>query len=500
MLDITLDLNGLRLPARLCGDPETVEGGLLLPPGQVSILHPFGATRFFRHGWNSWSPTAWWSLAQPPLRIPTPERLLTADDIEHDSLWRHTGSAVGALQGPDGKVLLLGGLGLGVPRIDVDQRTVGADAEHADAPWFLAYGPEAEVFEHYAHFLATRHGRREQRAGSIWCSWYSFFEDITEPLLHKVLDGLTGHSFDVVQIDDGWQQCVGDWFPSADFPSGMADLAARIRAAGFRPGLWLAPLIAPAHSRIFRERPHLFLKDSTGQPKPAGHNWGSPYFALDTTLPEAAEHLVDTVRRAVGWGFDYLKLDFLYAGALAARRHDDIPREVAYREAAQLIRDAVGDSTYLLGSGAPILPSIGLFDGIRVGPDVAPYWDNSERSTDYSGAGARNAVIASLHRTWLRPLYEIDPDVVFFRRRYNLLDDQCRQILADLAAVCDFRATSDPMDWLDETETEELDRFLTARPTVHRVERFRYLIDDREVDFTPFVEPDGRLSDRILVK
>ncbi|HEX8781328.1 MAG TPA: alpha-galactosidase, partial [Nocardioides sp.] len=275
---------------------------------------------------------------------------------------------------------------------------------------------------------------------------------------------------------------------------------ARIRDHGFTPGLWLSPFIAPARSEVFRTRPHLFLRDGDGAPKPAGHNWGGPYFALDTTLPEARDHLAGTFGKVRDWGYRYLKLDFAYAGALSGTRHQDVPREQVYRDAALLIREVVGDDTYLLGSGAPIIPSIGIFDGIRASPDVAPYWDNSERSDDYSGAGARNAVIASVHRLWLRPLLEVDPDPVFFRTRYNLLDDECKALLTDLAHICGFRAVSDPIEWLDEPERRALTAFLTERPRISRLGRYRFAVDGREVDFGPYVNPDGRVSDRLLVK
>ena len=127
----------------------------------------------------------------------------------------------------------------------------------------------------------------------------------------------------------------------------------------------------------------------------AGHNWGAPYYALDTTLPETVDHLVDLFRRVMAWGYDYLKLDFMYAGALAAARSRDVPREHAYRDAVAAIRGVVGDDTYLLGCGVPLIPSVGLFDGVRVGPDTAPYWYNRECADDYSRPGARNAVFTS---------------------------------------------------------------------------------------------------------
>jgi alpha-galactosidase len=467
----------------------------------VSLSHPFGATQFYRHGWTTWSPTAWRPLAGPPLRGPSVEESpATANDIVQQSPPRHRGSGVGALDGPDGNVLLLGALGLGVPTVESDERTLNGWFEDLAVPWFLAYGPEDVVFARYADLLTDHLGCRHQRAGNVWCSWYSYFEDITERLIRDAVEGLRGLPFDVVQVDDGWQPCVGDWQAGPDVPSGMAMLAEQIAEGEFRPGLWLAPFIASGRSRIFHDRRHLFLRDSDGGPIAAGHNWGAPFYALDTTLPETIDHIVDMFQRVKGWGYDYFKLDFMYAGALASSRARDLPREQAYRAAVACIREVVGEETYLLGCGAPLIPSIGLFDGVRIGPDTAPYWYNSARADDYSGPGARNALVTSLHRLWLRDAFEIDPDVAFFRTRYNLLDDSCRRYLTDLANVCDFRATSDPIEWLDANERAALAEFLHHRPRVKRTGRYVFSIDEREVDFWPAIAPERRVSDRVLSK
>ena len=413
---------------------------------------------------------------------------------------RHSGNTVGALDGPDGNVLVLGALGLGLPRVESDDRTMTGRFEGPEAQWFLGYGQEQAVFARYADLLIERLGQRRRRAGNVWCSWYSHFGNITETVIRDAVDGMRGLSFDVVQVDDGWQPYVGDWHAGPDFPSGMAALAEHIRDGGFRPGLWLAPFIASANSRIFHDRRHLFVRDGEGAPVVAGHNWGAPYYALDTTVPETVDYLVDLFRGVMEWGYGYLKLDFMYAGAIAAARFRDVPPEHAYRDAVAVIRDVVGDDTYLLGCGVPLIPSIGLFDGVRVGPDTAPYWYNRESADDYSRPGARNAVMTSLHRLWLRDAFELDPDVAFFRSRHNLLDDEHKRYLTDLAQVCDFRSTSDPIDWLDANERQVLDAFLNDRPRVKQMGRYRFTIDEREVDFWPATDPDRRTSDRLLMK
>jgi alpha-galactosidase len=478
-----LPLGRLTLPVRTTGVVGDAPLGHVLAPGSVAVLHPFDDTAFYRHGWNSWSPSGWRRLSDAPLRIADdPNRLLTADDAANDLPHRHAGSAVGALEAPGGEVLLLGALGLGTPRVGADRDTLWGRTEHDGGGWYLGFGREEDVFAAYAHLLAEHLGARDRRAGRVWSSWYAFYEDVDEDLVARTVRDLAGHPFDVVQLDDGWERRVGDWSANDRFPSGMAATARTIREAGFRPGLWLAPLIALPDSELARQRPDLLVQDDEGRPLATGFNWGGPYHSLDTTRAEALDHVLQAVRDAVEQGWTYLKLDFLYAGAVPGRRARDLPREQVYREAIRAIRDAVGEDVYLLGSGAPMLPSAGILDGVRVGPDVGPFWDNAARPKDPSGTGARNALLAAVHRTWLRPLYELDPDAVYLRSERNLLDPAQRRLLQDVATILGFRSTSDPIGWLRPEEQEALDDFLTAEPRIERTGRYRWTLDGRTVD------------------
>ena len=45
-----------------------------------------------------------------------------------------------------------------------------------------------------------------------------------------------------------------------------------------------------------------------------------------------------------------------------------------------------------------------------------------------------------------------------------------------------------------------LDGFLNDRPRVKQMGRYRFTIDEREVDFWPAIDPERRTSDRLLMK
>jgi alpha-galactosidase len=267
----------------------------------------------------------------------------------------------------------------------------------------------------------------------------------------------------------------------------MEALAARIGGAGFVPGLWLAPLLAAPSSRLHREHPEWLLQDGRGRLVPAGFNWGEPLAALDCARPEVLAWLAALMRKVRAWGFGYAKLDFLYAGALPGVRGNGMPREAAYREALRVMREALGEA-YLLVCGAPVIPSVGLCDALRAGPDVAAAWNvprDSRLLANHATPGARNAVRTTVNRLWLAPLFHVDPDVVHFRAHHCTLDSAEKGLVRDLASVCGFKATSDIPAWLAPGERSDLLAFLASRPRVERTGRSTFELGGRSVDFSP---------------
>jgi alpha-galactosidase len=250
-------------------------------------------------------------------------------------------------------------------------------------------------------------------------------------------------------------------------------------------------LIAQRSSRLFREHSDWFLRDPRGKLVSAGFNWGDQLYALDTTHPAALEWLATLMKQVRAWGFDYLKLDFLYGGALPGKRHVDMPREAAYRQGIQVMREAMGFDAYFLTCGAPIIPSLGLCDAIRVGTDVSGKWEDPRDAIllyNPSTPGTRNAIRNTINRLWLQPLIATDPDVAYFVEKENTLSPEHKRLLQDLALVSQFKATSDLPQWISPAEFESLREFLEISPKVKRLSRAKFQIDDRVVDFSSALE------------
>lgn len=455
----------------------------------LQIAIPSTPIRYFRHGWQSWSLTAWTDLSPLPIQRPAVFHPLQVDAI-HAGKTHPTGSWLGAVELEDGKVLLLGALATDAHVFLVGDLLSG-QSEADEIDWFIALGDEPIVFEKYTDELGSRFGKiKKNVAPRVWCSWYSLYTVIDEPILFKTFDKLGDLPFDVLQVDDGWQVSIGDWEENKKFPSGMQALAEKIKSTGRKAGLWLAPLIAVKSSRLFREHSDWFLHDERWRLVSAGFNWGEQLYALDTTHPDVISWLVALMKQVRAWGFDYLKLDFLYGGALKGKRYKDMPREAAYRESLRVMRKAMGADAFFLTCGTPIIPALGLCDAMRIGPDVSHKWEvyrDAHLLQNPTTPGTKNAIRTVAHRLWLKPLLHIDSDIAYFIEKENEMTQEQKKLLQDLALVCGFKATSDLPQWMTSAEREELRQFLESNPRVKQTDRYHFYLDNRLVDFTPAV-------------
>ncbi len=309
----------------------------------------------------------------------------------------------------------------------------------------------AELLEDYADRTAAENGVRLRAWNPIgWSSWYQYFTDLTAVDLEKNLrlsaDG--GFPFEVFQIDDGYERDIGDWLEVKDGFTGLPDLARLIRGRGFAAGIWTAPFSASESSEIFRRHPDWFVRDG-GRPKPCYRNWKKVIYALDTTHPEALAWLAETFRALRRMGFSYFKVDFLFAAAMEGERFAGLTPIQAYRRGMEAVRRAAG-SDFVLGCGAPLLPSLGLVDGMRVGEDTAPFWDSG-----MSGIAGPNAYIALknpilrsfMHgRWWLN-----DPDCLLLREKGTHLAENERRLYALVCGALDaMLIESDDLALVDE--------------------------------------------------
>lgn len=416
--------------------------------------------RVHEEGWQSWSPSGAYALHAAPYR-PTndnwatvcyrPGRTVPADTFQGEGLL--------ALDPGDGSPVRLWAAPeptAEVPSIRLVVRDGQAEVS-ADGPVKEFTGTDIQaVLADWASGLGLEAPRR---APTVWCSWYEYFTHVTEDDIHENLRAMDTLDLpiDVVQIDDGYQKALGDWLALSGRFRSRAGIADTIRARSRRAGIWTAPFLVDPASELAAEHPDWLVKDPSGDPLQAGRNWGHDLYVLDTTHPEAAAYLTEVFTTLRSEGYDYFKVDFLYAGALDGVRHASVDALAAYRSGVELIRSAIGEDAYLLGCGAPILPSIGLFDAMRVSPDTAPH--RRPEADDYSQPGQDPAEFTGAGRQWQHGrLWINDPDCLMARPAVETRE----RWAAHVESTGGLMASSDRLLSLDTWGVETTRRLLTG--------------------------------------
>jgi alpha-galactosidase len=298
-------------------------------------------------------------------------------------------------------------------RVEAARRVVVA----ADSPVVVARTAAAGGIEGakaaFADRFAAASGVGPLRpAPTIWCSWYRYFTEVTEADIGENVAAIGARELpvDVIQIDDGYQTDPGDWTSLSSRFHSLPALVDRIRAAGRRAGIWTAPFLVGARSHVAAEHPDWIVRTEGGAPAPVLPNWGQETHPLDVTHPVVREHLASVFEWFAGIGIDFFKLDFLFAAALDGVRHDpSLTSCQAYRQALAGVRAAVGSGAYLLGCGAPLLPSVGLVDAMRIGADTSRAWEPA--GGDMSMPGGAAAELSVRGRSYQHGRYWVnDPD------------------------------------------------------------------------------------------
>ncbi|UNX55688.1 alpha-galactosidase [Georgenia sp. TF02-10] len=410
--------------------------------------------RVYEEGWQSWSPTGWYPAAQTS---PRPRER-----------WQHLmrfrpGSELPP-HGFQGSGLLVVDPGTGVPA-----RIYGAETATTEVPTIraelrgsrLVVSSDGPVLTDEAadgaaglagfgdRFAAAAGVGALRPAPTVWCSWYRYFLDVTEADIMENVRAVVEQELpvDVIQVDDGWQAGIGDWTTLSGRFASLDGLAARIRDAGLRAGIWLAPFTVGSASRLARDHPDWLVGDG-------GTNWGQQLAGLDLTHPGARAYLTEVFTTLREAGFSYYKLDFLYAGAVPGDRHAPVSPVEAYRSGLELVRGAVGPDAYLVGCGAPILPSVGLVDAMRVSPDTF-HPEGQDGSRGLRGAPGARARAWQHGRLWVN-----DPDCLVARPSFAPR--------AEWAAVVEryggLRSCSDRIAELDDWGLSATRRLLASAP------------------------------------
>ena len=323
-----------------------------------------------------------------------------------------------------------------------------------------------------------------------YTSWYNYYQDINEEIILRDLGALDSR-FDLFQIDDGYEAFVGDWLDvdGKKFPNGLKPIVDKAHGRGFKAGIWLAPFVAEEKSTLFREHPDWIIRDEKGELAKCGSNW-SGFYCLDLSKREVLDYIRNCLETYMAMGFDFFKLDFLYAVTVAPIPGKSRAQmsEFAYRFLREVLKDKL-----ILGCGANIFSSHGNFDYLRIGPDVSLSFDDiwymkfMHRERISTKVTLQNTVYRSLFDN---VLFRNDPDVFLLRKdNIKLSDAQKESLLTINALFGSVLMTSDDIatydDWAKAQLEEKLRLFKEARD-VHFTKKGKfihifYTLDERRI-------------------
>ena len=297
---------------------------------------------------------------------------------------------------------------------------------------FFAQGGYDEVFDAYFSAMNIKPLTNKKIKG--YTSWYNYYQNISEEVILRDLDSICAEKelINTFQVDDGYETAVGDWFSidKKKFPNGMRFIADKIHEKGLDAGLWLAPFGAQRNSQLVQEHPDWLIKNEKGKPICVGANWGG-FYALNIYNEQARQYVKDVFNEVLNnWGFDLVKLDFLYATAIIPM-NNKTRGEIAY-DTIDLLRECVGDKK-IIGCGVQQMPCFGKVEYMRIGPDMALGWAHNfiRRNMHREDVSTPNAIHNSIYRRCLGGrAFLCDPDVFLLRRTNIKFTPEQQRLLA----------------------------------------------------------------------
>ena len=294
-----------------------------------------------------------------------------------------------------------------------------------------------------------------------YTSWYNYYQNINENIILRDLDAIDNR-FNLFQIDDGYEQFVGDWLDidKKKFPNGLSRIVEKIHAKGYKAGIWLAPFVCEEKSKLFREHPEMLKKNKDGSLVKCGCNW-SGFYALDLERKDVKNYLRNCLQYYKDLGFDFFKLDFLYAAGLSL--YPNKSRAMAQDEAYQFLKDELEGKT-ILGCGATLFNSYQKFDYLRVGPDVSLKFNDvfymrvMHRERNSTKVTLQNTI----YRSFLNNhMFNNDPDVFLLRdENIELSDKQKESLIIINSLFGNVLMTSDNIATYDNKKKELMNKAL----------------------------------------
>ena len=223
------------------GEGLTVRGTVRGAPGRIEVLRVPAPGAFLMNNWQSWGPT---QKATPADTFPELEPIHATSPYGFSPLLGELLPRVWSdyFIGWDGAVLGFLTSKIAHPFFVVEGADLVAYLEYFDAsfddpvplePLLILRGrPVEDLLATYASLVKRENRVRLNPWNPIgWCSWYQYFGNLAWGDVLENLDtarrNKAAFPFEVFQVDDGYEQEIGDWMDRKPGYPGLDGLAPR---------------------------------------------------------------------------------------------------------------------------------------------------------------------------------------------------------------------------------------------------------------------------------
>lgn len=229
-------------------------------------------------------------------------------------------------------------------------------------------------FTAYRSLLPKSHFDMPKLTG--WNTWDYYLDRVTPEDIFENVAALRKMPFadklNYIVIDDGWQRGWGDWTENEAFSCGLDTVAARIREAGFIPGIWMTPVGIKGDVHVFTEHPEWLCKNECGE---LLYEMGLYY--LDPTHPDAEQFILNSYRYQYRAGYRLFKMD--YVSPLLHVKHFHDPAATPYGVLSRLVervRETTGPDAVVLGCSLPLECGADIAPAMRIAVDIHNYFSH----------------------------------------------------------------------------------------------------------------------------
>lgn len=348
-----------------------------------------------------------------------------------------------------------------VVECDCEHKLLNTDSILLD--FVVIQGKLPSLYKQYKELLG--YDLKINRKINGYTSWYNYYQNINETILLNDLNALDS-SYELFQIDDGYAPYEGDFLEVDEnkFPHGLLPLVDKIHQKNMLAGIWIAPLVCEEKSSTFKLHPDWFVQDKNHKPLKIGTNW-SGFYPLDFDKQEVKDYIKDILIQMVEKNkFDFLKIDFLYAGCIGVK---DKSRGERMNEIMEFIRKYT-PNTIILGCGLPLASAFNTCDYLRIGGDVSLSWDDAfyMKIMHRERISTKITLQNTINRFYISGVgFLNDPDVYILRKNNNTLTQEQKKALYIINSIFgSLIMTSDNVSTYDE-ETKSM---------YHQYEEYRY--------------------------